>query len=1164
MASEGGDYVGPQTVDDLVTMDWAEFEAFALQIIKAEYKLHNIDLQVTGRGADGGRDGEVQIRLGDDLLGATFIFWIEVKRRRENVGIKHGGPHLPQALVAGANLLVFISASDFTRGFTALCEEFEARTGLKHRFISAKRLLTLAQKHKIASSRNTMPSSEQASEPGAHNLENETPVCEPAISVEVAHFSLSRRLNFSQHLPTLSVADGIPAFLVLRVRLSGCPILSRIELSIEHSLSNFVFDTVGAVKHRVVSETDVFTAMFVVVSKNDEAACSLVDLTVAAHVEAPYVSEETKTTWCVRCTLSEVPNAEQELRFFRPILPHVETRSQALVSDQLKAYVKRWRQEGGVATFTLLAAAGMGKSRLLERVRLHWIAEPIVEIQLDGAVDTRISKIFYSVFSNLFPVDTDLVRRIGESGLENWFLGAGTAPITAKQLARKICAGCELDEAATSGELANLMAVLVAQSANARPTIINFEDLHKVGGDVLRFLQSVRTALVESGSHALFIFSSRFDPELDDATAEWRAERQRLIEGEKNLTSRIEPPAPMEARAILNRGFFNLYPEHADAMIERSGVSPFELAELVHFLDASGVIARKDESGAWRVNDAQSLRNALRDARLLASSPTFERLALTRRHLPTWATNALDVAACLGREFELGTVLSVARSPADVISVDATLSRLARDDVWRPVSRGAELHWRFSHDLIHEAVLTNLCSLDRTAERLRVVEQLRTCGTVWSRPIDLGLTYIGGMGEEFVKKADNYADALLKNGYPYEASQILMLEDHVLEQDVFPPTIDDPLYRVAPLPGLAHIDAGTDDYERRIQAKRRRVEALSDISGGAGGAMASLISDVTMLARKRGDRSTLALTFLWQGTYHIQTGEIESAEFAFKQSETQYRALDNPPRKDVFDATLGRAIAMRLLGRDKALEALEEACQLAGNDPDMLVRYHANYGALHMYSSPSLRRKHWEAACVIAQENELRDKHVHMRLDLASLDIIEERYDRARTELPELIEESSRRRYEGSLTRALIMEAALYLVAECPEAAMTSLDQARRLGFLHETGRRMWKIHANSALAHEMMGCFDLMADEDRLVLEASQHVGWERRNALAPANILLRAHDTNTPVSLDDVIALLPSETFAAAEKIIEAVNFGKPLIGMFPQEHLRTLCGRKRFLIV
>ena len=1165
----------PRNASDLLQMDWPEFEAFALEVIKAEYRLHGLDVEVTSRGADGGRDGQVEIVVGGQALGAIFTFWIEVKRHSRKLGVKAGGPHLAQAVAEGVDMLVFVSATSITRGLRELCADLAERTGLRHRFLTAKELLELAYSlngdSKVASKdadpdrRSDENATHYASERSEAAVAREVTSKHMSIIPVEAWFSTSRRLVVGGQRRRLEVTVGTPLFLVVRLSLSDFPVFSRIEFAVESHEPGVAFITIAPAEHRIVLSQDNLTALFAITSDRP-ASFALSSLEIAIGIWEPSNSSDVVPSHRLKCKLEAGGfHTGQRAEFSAPPLPLLETSSQRAVLRGLSDSVKQWESCGGVRSVTVEAAAGMGKSRLLDLARFDWFSCNFSEIQLDGAVDSTVSNLFYSVFSNLVLADADVVRRVGKHSLMTWFQSVGIEEDKAAKLAEAICSYRPLNEIASPSELAHIMAVLLTRAARIRPIVVVFEDIHKVGGGVLRFMQLLRVALAEAKESVLFVFTGRFEPVNTDVAEHWFEERSRLTRQDDGRLLRIEAPTRQEILSILEHGFKHLYREHADAMIDRAGTSPFELTELVQFLAAIGAIEKEQGTDLWRVAGAQTLRDALRDSRLLSCTPTEARLSLLAERLPDWAQRAIDMAACLGREFDLPSLLFLAETPPDDREVEHTLSRLTRENVWMPVPRGEGARWRFAHDLIHEATLTRLCMQEQTYRRHMLIHKLRNSKSIWPVPIKLALVYLSGDGCEFVNRAKCYSKQLYEEGYPYEAAQYLALEDYVLEQRGPRPQIDNPVFRTAPIPLADFDDPPTKRHTRMIDAKARLIKTLTTISGGGGEMIARLISDVAMLSEQTNDALAKARASRWHGDHAIQSGRNEEAADAYKTAEALYSALSSDQKDETFEATLGRAIALRLTNCDAdAFKKLEEARKLAGRDARRQVRYHANYGAMFMYSDTAKRWKHWSRGREIACEAGLSELCVHMRLDLASLDIVEGRYAKAEAAVSELVEETSRRRYEGLLTRALIMEAVLHLLAARAEAALLSLEEARQLGYAHETGRRLWKIHANSATAFELLGKYELMAEEDRRMADMLPLVGWERRRALAPANVVLRTRHFDDTEVLAYRDFDLPSEALNAAEHIVDAVDQGVPLTGQFPHEHLKQIGLHKRFVLV
>ncbi|MEO7826693.1 MAG: hypothetical protein ABIR60_06080, partial [Allosphingosinicella sp.] len=320
-----------------------------------------------------------------------------------------------------------------------------------------------------------------------------------------------------------------------------------------------------------------------------------------------------------------------------------------------------------------------------------------------------------------------------------------------------------------------------------------------------------------------------------------------------------------------------------------------------------------------------------------------------------------------------------------------------------------------------------------------------------------------------------------------------------------------------------------------------------------------------MLAARLRDLNAAALAERWDGNLNISIGDSRQAVRCFLKAEQLYEADRGPRPKDMFEAILGHGIALRLLGRpDESAAQLARALAFDPDDPRSQVRYYANIGALYFYTDRELRRTHWQTALAIANRAGIADLAVHMDLDLASLDILDGRIDDARGRLDRLIALTTERRYENSLMRALVMSSGLDLASGWPESALARLDEARRLGYAHDAGRRLWKIHANSATAYETLGDLERVYHEDRTMLAVLKAVAWERRIALAPANLILRTRSHSRYERLTRLSEGIPPEARKAVDTILRAVDTGTPISGTFPQEHLRELPQGPRFIAV
>ncbi|HEX8238268.1 MAG TPA: AAA family ATPase [Allosphingosinicella sp.] len=1120
-------------------MSWQDFEEFALDVLGAQYGPQGIILRSTGAGPDGGRDAEGKLRIGTlDALAVELLLWVEIKHHNSPVGRKGTGSHLVAAINAAANILVIVSSSGFSGNFRNEVELFSFRAGIRTVLIDGPMLLD------IASAAVPPPQGAIASEPPA--------LPSPCLAIRQMDFSLSSLLATGMGRSRLVVPYGTPVFAAVSFEFrcgGGCHDVA-FEMHTDCPGIEFVPLSTDPILRAAPGER--LTRVFLV-NGAPGARVAVSDIVCQA-----VATGEAAASFDVR----GIPDFDGgspagSVEFVSPTVAFCPTLGQAAAIRRIADLHAAWRAKGGVASVSIEAAAGVGKSALVRRARWSWLEQGAREVVVDGATENSVWSLFRAILAHLLPTEGALAAAFGLDDVREWFEALGAPSAVAIRLADAVSRGGSGEGDFTPGELTDVLAAMLRRCALRRPLVFVFEDLHKVGGSVLRLIHVARERLrLDQGVPVLFCFSSRFIPDRGpgETVAEaWVGERERLLGDEHSLRLQLDVPSVEDARALLEQVIPYLYAEVADDMIDRVGTTPLALGELVRFLVERGALELEEVSRSLRINPAADLRAELRAADLVSRTATDQRLRLLIERLPAWGKDLVDAAACVGREFETNRIVThVAAAAIPAADVDALLGELLREAVVGPTSRSISGNWRFEHDVVREAVLHRLALREHRARHLGLVRKLNVSAD-WPADVSLSLSYQAGDAEEFLRVANEAGERLRRRGYHYEAATHFALENQVLDPAVPAFAADDPAFRVFPRPSLERPAAP----ERLISVKRRLFETMSIVNGAAEETAKRLITDVRMLAERSRDRASAALAECWEGNLGIALGDNDAAVERFEAAERLYRTA-RAGSGDLFPVVLGKGIALRLLGRGESSAAeLDRAIALMPDNPRAQVRYHANYGALFFYSDPKLRREHWEHAFSIAQENGLEDLAIHMDLDVASLDILDGT-EGARERIERLIDQTTKRHFEDQLMRALVMGSAVDLVENEPRSALLRLEEARRVGYANDARRRLWKVHMNSATAYELLGERKLATHEQRTMLGVLTAVAWERRIVLAPGNIVLRAEEGEAAAGA--LLSLIPPGARESLNRVIEAVASGAPLTGRFPQEHLRSLpCGRR-----
>jgi len=186
----------------------------------------------------------------------------------------------------------------------------------------------------------------------------------------------------------------------------------------------------------------------------------------------------------------------------------------------------------------------------------------------------------------------------------------------------------------------------------------------------------------------------------------------------------------------------------------------------------------------------------------------------------------------------------------------------------------------------------------------------------------------------------------------------------------------------------------------------------------------------------------------------------------------------------------------------------------------------------------------------------ITDRYVHSFIDLAYLDLLEDKIDSAVMALEQALALSRNRGLENSELRCLLNLSCTLIMRNEPQQALHLLREADRLGFKHEIGRRLWRVRANMATAYFLAGEIEHSFAADQMTIHAfpslerqTIFVDGNRPSAgtrivLALANIALRA--ANSPKH-QDLLSTLPQVAQDSARNLAIAVM----------TNHLETLPG-------
>ena len=361
--------------------------------------------------------------------------------------------------------------------------------------------------------------------------------------------------------------------------------------------------------------------------------------------------------------------------------------------DALHQAFERAISGGACQLFTILGAAGVGKSRL--------VAEFLGAVR-DRAFVVRGRCLPYGEGITYLPV-AEIVRQAAgieeddTAETERERISSFVAGLPeAAAIARGLCGLIGLEASAAQEELVWAFRRTLEHLADDRPLVVLVDDIHWAEPTLLDLIESV--ADLARGSPILFVCPAR--PEFLDDRPTWGG-------GKLNATTiLLEPLAEGSALALIDALVpGGALPAAARARIaEAAEGNPLYVEEFVGMLIDDGALVA-DHDG-W---------SAPRDLDSLAVPPTIQALLAARLDRLAPAERAVaERASVVGRVFDQPSV--VALSPAEGRSeVPRNLVGLVRKELIRPERSGLAQgdSFRFRHMLIRDAAYERLPKSER-------------------------------------------------------------------------------------------------------------------------------------------------------------------------------------------------------------------------------------------------------------------------------------------------------------------------------------------------------------------------------------------------------------------------------------------------------------------
>lgn len=1091
--------VPPTSLDELSSLQWKDFELFALQVVEATYREPTLSFQHTAFSHDKGRDGHAEFVLGihlDSDLTVVLRIWLEVKKRgKSNVGKKDVGSHLIDAANQGAHKLIFVTNRRFSAHLATWLAEFGQRTGIQHALIDGPRLLQLADRHLKPRTPSRDPQAKV------------TPIAEKSEVELRAWFTLDP----NRPIPTCSTSPDIhprldrPVFLIIEacVNEDAMPFVGSLKVNLkkEHAADLYPY---APSRHQPTLYTpgDTFQQLYSLWPKGS----SRFDLeSFEVNLETD-TSIDLKINWINACICRT------------PSLTNTGLGGQEHATKSLQKVVAAWRTEGGLALTALLAPAGVGKSHILADVRKYCAGGGIREHFIDCESARTDGDFLRAAIRGILPLPRAFLDIELREAIFSWCIQIGIAEEAAQEVADDICTSDSESVVSriSPAARADVLSAVLAQATASEPLLLVVEDLHKASPSVLSLLTSViaRHSAAGNLNVMLLLVSRPYSGIGAELANPWFSEMETLLSRESCTLARLQKPSLLEAHKLLKTSIPTLEEFHCSSIIEQVGTTPYALREAVLYLLARGILSLARSSySSFSLVDPRGLRSLLASDKL--KSATEKRLQIILREHADWLHLVLSAGACYGRRFPLRATLAVA-GVQDSLEVDRALDTCAEWSIALVAPESIE--WiEFDHDLVRLAVLTSTPLRTRrkvAAALLPMVEEFASDHVICALAYNAGLSekcYLTAKrGVDNAKQEGRVADAVEFNQL---AIQVLdpSLADFVLSAQELGEglmVLDQALVEAPPCPKL---DLPKDQTLREVlDLLSENLRFLSSVGSGSSQLSESTLTEARLIAERLGDTRRIAELCSLEGRMWFERNDSHRALRLHKEADAMFERLGEEARAPRAANLVRLGICLRKNGQlEESIAILREALRyrLPG-DWTLLNKVRNNIGAAYLQRDWEQVRYHWSKQIAQARRRNLPGRQVHGLASLSFIDLFEGHLEEAARKITEALEIAEQLRLDNQKVRLWLNLSVYYLLTGRPSEAQFHLLQAEDCALRHGIGRRLWRVVANLATTYEVLGQEEKAWSRD---VQTVRLLGEQDRTTMAGkevlpfSNILLR-----------------------------------------------------------
>jgi tetratricopeptide (TPR) repeat protein len=1162
--------------------EWKHFERFTVDVLQRYYKRFGLSMVRTIKsagsdiGGDGAHDGEGTVLFGGENsnqgsfiapslvrrdLSVLITLWVEVKQRsRRNVNHHDVGGTIFRSSLEYVSKIIFVSNRGFTRQFIADLERFAIRNGRQFSLIDGKTLIQIAEQVLNTGSNKS-----------GHDERPLRPKSSQIINTKLL-FALDPALRYSEtSAGKLEHWLNEPVFVVANCHTdpSAQP-FDFLSLDLEYVGPVKVTITArSGSKQAAVGAEDHFRAVFTVFASEPlELSLKSFNLRITDRDGRPLKTKITRSR--DNCVVHGT------------ILPNWIPPSKTQIHECIRKTIEGWGRSGGNQSADVHAIAGAGKSHLIREIRRTWLGLGAYEIFLDGGREQTANATALSLLSQVFPIPIDEVTTELSATLAEWLKRSGLTEDSATALARHVSSQSDETELPFNiSQLGHFLALILAKRSQIDPVIVVFEDLHKCLPSAIALLRALRSSLTDLGWGRLFtLFSTREDSVWDDdaVRTEWRNSMERMRVSNDVPQFRLTAFSPKEALALIVESIPTIEEHYASAIIEQVGTTPFALREALGFLIETRILEPANRNGEWRLTNAEALLRTI-DSQRLRQATHYRLLGLKERH-PEWVADFIDSGACLGYSFDLDACARSIHITSQK-ALEKALAECRALEIMR-FSMVAPTQLQFDHDLIRRVLLEEM---GPARQRRLARTLLETLAGSHNEAILASLAYQAGLGDDCWKHSVRQADAAGRAKRHMEAVHAIGLALTVTDQNVvskifnvpsgrYRPSFDEAIAVAEPC-----LRANLSRAERELETAElllRYVEHLVAVGSGGSPSIDQALTEGEMLAERRKDLALRATLKTYHGRQEFNRDRPYKSLELHQAAEAMFASLEPTPEigRRRSQNLVRLAIALRQTGQleESRRELIQVLKKRQSPDWSLATQVRANFGATYFHLDWSETRRHWSRALRIAELRQLPDRKVHSLIDVANLDLLEDKNESAVRKLEYALVLSKDYGLENSELRCLLNLGCEALMRGDALQALDHLRQADRLGFRHGIGRRLWRVRANMATAYFVLGDIQKSLTTDKIMLASMTPVEGQMsldgpqsfsktRMILALANVELRArsceHYKETLPDIPDTILRVAKE-FASA-----VVNDRLDLLPGLRGRHCKKI-GGKRFFVV